>query len=270
MSCNARNLDDIRKIMLSRFTVDASTGCWEWTGSRDRWGYGKIRYEGKYHTASRVAWHAFVGDTDILDQPGVIVRHICENPPCINPEHLEPGLPGIDEAAAEMRLKRYFESVRKLDAEGGRTVEQIRAEMRARVREYYHERVGSKRILCEKILASTRTPSGCWEWIFRRDEQGYGKAYFGGRHMTASRASYLCFVGDIPEGLVIRHTCDNPPCVNPEHLIVGTTLENVADRMERVAQYIAAVRAAGTDRGRTDAELIEELRTRGQSFRRRK
>lgn len=55
----------------------------------------------------------------------------------------------------------------------------------------------------------------------------------GQRLVAAHRAVYERFVGPIPDGLIVRHRCDNPPCCNPAHLVVGTTADNQRDRRER-------------------------------------
>jgi len=70
--------------------------------------------------------------------------------------------------------------------------------------------------------------SGCWEWRAGRLKDGYGKAFLGG-HWLAHRLAYTVLVGPIPEGLNVLHHCDNPPCVNPEHLFVGTQSDNMRD-----------------------------------------
>lgn len=75
----------------------------------------------------------------------------------------------------------------------------------------------------------------CWSWRGNcsSDKDGYGTiGVFGVRH-RAHRLSYETFVGPIPEGHLIRHKCDNPPCVRPDHLEPGTVKENTHDMLRR-------------------------------------
>jgi len=65
-------------------------------------------------------------------------------------------------------------------------------------------------------------------------QRGYGDVnYNNGSRMKAHRASYIAHNGPIPEGLVVRHTCDNKGCIEPRHLLIGTVLDNARDAVER-------------------------------------
>lgn len=75
--------------------------------------------------------------------------------------------------------------------------------------------------------------SGCWNWSSYTDAKGYGDVQFRGRVHKAHRVSYLIHKGEIPVGLLVRHRCDNPRCINPDHLEVGTPADNSRDMVER-------------------------------------
>lgn len=65
----------------------------------------------------------------------------------------------------------------------------------------------------------------CWEWAGNRNQHGYGRL----DTTYAHRLSWEFHHGPIPDGLVVMHACDNPPCVNPWHLRLGTQVENMRD-----------------------------------------
>lgn len=71
------------------------------------------------------------------------------------------------------------------------------------------------------------TPNSCWEWTGCRGHFGYGRLF---RDSYAHRVSWEIHFGKIPKGLCVLHKCDNPPCVNPKHLWLGTMTDNIQDR----------------------------------------
>lgn len=79
----------------------------------------------------------------------------------------------------------------------------------------------------------TQNIKACMEWTGGKFDYGYGKFRVFKKHVRTHRFSYECYNGLIPEGLYVCHSCDNPPCVNPYHLWVGTHQENDQDKVKK-------------------------------------
>ena len=74
---------------------------------------------------------------------------------------------------------------------------------------------------------------GCWMWTASTFNDGYGKFKFEGKNRRAHRMSWIIENGEIPEGMLVMHSCDNPLCVNPSHLSLGTPKENTRDMVNK-------------------------------------
>lgn len=85
----------------------------------------------------------------------------------------------------------------------------------------------------EKFLRYINKTNDCWIWTKGKFDGGYGAfcIYKNNkkRRISAHRFSWLMYNGLIPDGLLVLHKCDNPPCVNPDHLFIGTTKDNMKD-----------------------------------------
>ena len=75
--------------------------------------------------------------------------------------------------------------------------------------------------------------SGCWIWQKSKDQKGYGRIQSKGKKWSAHRLSFTLSKGNILKGMSVCHSCDNPPCINPDHLWLGTMGDNMLDMMKK-------------------------------------
>ena len=76
----------------------------------------------------------------------------------------------------------------------------------------------------------------CWEWNASKNPQGYGHFKLNGTSRSSHRVSWELNKGIIPDGMLVLHHCDNPPCVNPNHLWLGTSKDNSDDKVRKGRQ----------------------------------
>jgi len=205
------------------------------------WNYGFISFRafpggpssGRWLT-HRLAYTAWVGP--IPD--GLVIDHLCEVKACCNPAHLS--LATNRENTQRIHERAYGpDRCRRGHA---RTPENTytRSNGRRTCRVCWNDRRRERRAEKkagtwkpkpatphERFMQYVRLDScGCWLWMGGKTSHEYGKFKLDGRNVRAHRASYELFVGPIPEGLTIDHTCNVRLCVNPEHLEAVTGAEN--------------------------------------------
>ena len=103
--------------------------------------------------------------------------------------------------------------------------------------------------------------SGCYLWLRYLSNYGYGQMRIGGRKeklILAHRLAYQFFVADIPDKLIVRHACDNPSCVNPDHLLLGTQQDNSDDMVRRKRYGGPRNLPKGADHPRSNAKLSDD------------
>lgn len=128
---------------------------------------------------------------------------------------------------------------------------------RGRIAQPIRERINSNHTL--------NPQTGCWEWSRHRNAKGYGVLSCSeGRakkwSTLAHRASWETFVGPIPAGMNVCHHCDNPCCVNPNHLFLGTQLDNVRDCMRKGRKRNVGVRGEANCNAKLTAVDVLEIR----------
>lgn len=84
-----------------------------------------------------------------------------------------------------------------------------------------------------EAMVATEPNTGCWLWTGYVNQDGYGHFNIGGRIEKAHRVAYSDAKGEIPSGYLVLHKCDQPSCVNPDHLRIGTDVENGDDKARR-------------------------------------
>lgn len=84
-----------------------------------------------------------------------------------------------------------------------------------------------------RFMSKVKKTDPCWLWTAYKSDAGYGSFWFKRKLELAHRSSWTLFKGKIPKGIHVLHKCDNPSCVNPRHLFLGTNLDNIMDKVKK-------------------------------------
>lgn len=231
--------------------------CWPWVLCTVK-GYGTIGIRSKTYRVTRLVYYLHTGK-----QPGRLqVRHTCDNPPCCNPRHLVLGTArnnGRDMAERDRGRKPVLDhDLIRAYTDSGRTHQEIadamgcsRSHVSAILRGYIKRRATahSQSDTYEDhrpcpVLDFYETarfwstiircgPDDCWPSVNIKKREGYGQFSFKSQGWQAHRIAYFLHNGVDPLEWKVCHTCDNPPCCNPNHLILGTPKINGEHMAER-------------------------------------
>jgi hypothetical protein len=114
----------------------------------------------------------------------------------------------------------------------------------------------------EHFWSKVRKGAGCWLWTAGKYGAGYGRFHIRRHAIRASRAAWLFTYGVIPRGLHVLHTCDNPLCVNPAHLFLGTHRDNMRDMAIKKRAKTPDSRGERNGRMRLTDAQVREIRER--------
>ena len=101
---------------------------------------------------------------------------------------------------------------------------------------------------------------GCIEWSKCRDTSGYGQLRYKGKMVMAHRRVWESIFGKIPDGLYVLHRCDNPPCVNIEHLFLGTQSQNIRDCVSKGRWLRPGLKGDDAPWSKLTLEQVREIR----------
>lgn len=230
--------------------VDLKTGCINWQGSKFGNGYARKWLEGK-----TVLVHRLVLESKIAGflGSGYFACHTCDNRSCINPAHLVAGT-AAENTGQMIERDRKTPRRKSIPGIGQLSIEQLR-EIQAKylagtIKSHLIKEYGVHYETITKILQAniphnfTTVPpgfvgeiqdSGCIIFQGAKDGQGgYGRYFKNGKSKSVTRAVLAEKLGcEVPTSIDACHTCDNPSCINPEHLWGGTRSQNLLDASKK-------------------------------------
>jgi hypothetical protein len=112
----------------------------------------------------------------------------------------------------------------------------------------------------QRFWQDVEITSSCWLWNGPVDKDGYGRVFVDGRYVRAPRFVWSMLRGPIPDGMIVCHHCDKPPCCNPDHLFVGTYKDNTQDMVRKGRDY--KLRGSDQPASKLTETQVREIRKR--------
>jgi hypothetical protein len=113
----------------------------------------------------------------------------------------------------------------------------------------------------QRFLQYVHKTETCWLWTASRDKDSYGGFALNGKTIGAHVAAYILLIGQVPLGLGVCHTCDNPPCVNPDHLFLGDQKANMSDCSRKGRCNNGGTKGEANGRVKLTKELVVFIRS---------
>lgn len=200
--------------------VNKTDSCWFWTGGKLANGYGSFFVGIPSRMSGHIAAHRFSWNLKNKKvEKGEYLRHECGEISCVNPAHLS--------------IKKDFKTRKHCVDCNEDLLNWRRGDERCRRCSDKNKTLPIK----DRFFKYVKKSESCWNWIGetnRRYGQFHMKTPLGKwGAFRAHRISWIIHFGEIPEGLNVLHKCDNPPCVNPNHLSIGTQNDNIHDMIKK-------------------------------------
>lgn len=288
LCCNVKHMNLQLNDFWSHVDVKGEDDCWLWQGATSPNGFGVTGTKAKHYTAHVYAWYLEHGEF-----PKKQLQHTCGNKLCVNVRHLKIRQAPSDEERFWSMVDRRGDDEcwmwkGKIKADMGAGIIVLSDGRRLKAHRYAWELVTGEVLAKEQYLWSKckvvgcvnpahyysgnrdtnerfwelvqKQDEGCWEWQGRVNESGYGLFWHEGKNRLSHRFSWELHNGEIPEGMCVCHKCDVRTCVRPDHLFVGTTQDNTADKMAKGRHRTNPPRGMAAHNAKLTDDDVREIR----------